>query len=219
MVLVFIAGLAGTWYMYKHVPTSFVPDEDQGYFIVLVQAPDAASLEYTTKVTERAGAILMHNSDVAGVFAVPGFSFDGAAPNRGLIFISLKPFDQRQAERSIRWPPIIDSMRGPLGCITDAMVIPFAPPAIQGLSQFGGFTFELQQTGFSTPEDLEATLQKFLGAARQRTELSPQSLFSSYTARSPQVLVEIDREKAEQPRRAVCADQHDAANLHGFDIC
>jgi HAE1 family hydrophobic/amphiphilic exporter-1 len=66
-----------------------------------------------------------------------------------------------------------------------------------GLGAFGGFTFELQQTGFSTPEDLEATLQKLLGAARRRPELSPQSLYSGYSARTPQVLVQIDREKAE----------------------
>jgi HAE1 family hydrophobic/amphiphilic exporter-1 len=195
VMLVFLAGLGLTAWMYKVVPTSFVPDEDQGYFIVVVQAPDAASLEYTSRVTDRASAAIMKNSDVLGVFAVPGFSFSGAAPNRGLIFINLKPIAQRKgAQHSLG--SIIDSLRQPLGSITEAMVIPFAPPAIEGLSEFGGFTFELQQTGFSTPEALEANLQKFLVAARQRPELSAQSVFSSYTARTPQVLVEIDREKA-----------------------
>src|SRR5208337_4284210 len=85
VVLLFLAGLACTAWVYKSVPTSFVPDEDQGYFIVIVQAPDAASLEYTSKVTDRASAIIMKNPDVFGVFAVPGFSFSGAAPNRGLM--------------------------------------------------------------------------------------------------------------------------------------
>jgi HAE1 family hydrophobic/amphiphilic exporter-1 len=195
VVLVFLVGLGVTAWVYKSVPTSFVPDEDQGYFIVLVQAPDAASLEYTSNVTGRASAAIMKNPDVLGAFAVPGFSFSGAAPNRGLIFVNLKPIAERKgSQHSLE--SIINSLRGPLGSITDAMVIPFAPPAIQGLSAFGGFTFELQQTGISTPEALEGTLQKFLGAARQRPELSPQSVYSSYTARTPQVLVEIDREKA-----------------------
>jgi HAE1 family hydrophobic/amphiphilic exporter-1 len=195
VVLIFLVGLGVTAWVYKSVPTSFVPDEDQGYFIVLVQAPDAASLEYTSNVTTRASAAIMKNPDVLGAFAVPGFSFSGAAPNRGLIFVNLKPIAERRGSRH-SLESIINSLRGPLGSITEAMVIPFAPPAIQGLSAFGGFTFELQQTGISTPEALEGTLQKLLGAARQRPELSPQSVYSSYTARTPQVLVEIDREKA-----------------------
>jgi HAE1 family hydrophobic/amphiphilic exporter-1 len=195
VVLVFVAGLAFTAWVYKSVPTSFVPDEDSGYFIVLLQAPDAASLEYTSNVAARASAAIMKSPDVFGVFAVPGFSFSGAAPNRGLMFVNLKPISERKgADHSLE--SVIDSLRQPLGSITEAMVIPFAPPAIEGLSAFGGFTYELQQTGFSTPEALEGTLQKLLGTARQRPELSPMSLYSSYTARTPQVLVEIDREKA-----------------------
>jgi HAE1 family hydrophobic/amphiphilic exporter-1 len=196
VVILFLAGLASTAWLYKSVPTSFVPDEDQGYFIVLVQAPDAASLEYTSNITTRASAAIMRNPDVLGVFAIPGFSFAGASPNHGLMFVNLRPLAQRRGpQHSLE--AVIDSVRGPLGSINEAMVIPFAPPAIEGLSTFGGFTFELQQTGFSTPEDLDATLQKLLGAARQRPELSSQSLYSSYTARAPQILVQIDREKAE----------------------
>ncbi len=195
VVIVFLAGLACTAWVYKSVPTSFVPDEDQGYFIVLIQAPDAASLEYTSQVAARASDAIMKSPEVFGVFSVPGFSFSGAAPNRGLMFVNLKPISQRRgAQHSL--DTVINSLRGPLGSITDAMVIPFAPPAIEGLSAFGGFTYELQQTGFSTPEELEANLQKLLGAARQRPELSPQSVYSGYTARTPQVLVQIDREKA-----------------------
>ena len=195
VVLIFFAGLGVTAWVYKTVPTSFVPDEDQGYFIVLVQAPDAASLEYTSGVTARAGTAIMKNPDIAGVFAVPGFSFSGAAPNRGLMFVNLKPIAERKGKQH-SLASVINSLRQPLGSITEAMVIPFAPPAIEGLSSFAGFTFELQQTGFSTPEALDATLQKVLGAARRRPELSPQSVYSSYSARTPQVLVEIDREKA-----------------------
>ncbi len=195
VVVLFIAGLALTAWVYKSVPTSFVPDEDQGYFIVLVQAPDAASLEYTSAVSARASATILKHPDVVAVFAAPGFSFSGTAPNRGLMFVNLQPISKRKgAQHSLE--AVINSLRGPLGSITEAMVIPFSPPAIEGLSAFGGFTFELQQTAFSTPEALDGNLQKFLGAARQRPELSPMSVYSSYTARTPQLLVEIDREKA-----------------------
>jgi HAE1 family hydrophobic/amphiphilic exporter-1 len=195
VVVLFVAGLVCTGWLYKTVPTSFVPDEDSGYFIVLIQSPDAASLEYTTKISDRASAAIMQNKDVLGVFAVPGFSFAGASPNRGMMFVNLRPISERKgSEHSLE--SVINSLRQPLGSITEANVIPFAPPAIEGLSSFGGFTYELQQTSFSTPEDLESAMQKLLGAARQRSELSPMSLYSSYTARTPQVLVEIDREKA-----------------------
>jgi HAE1 family hydrophobic/amphiphilic exporter-1 len=196
VVIVFFVGLALTAWVYKSVATSFVPDEDKGYFIVVVQAPDAASLEYTGKVSARASAVIMSNPDVLAVLAVPGYSLSGVAPNRGVMFVNLKPIAERRGKQH-SLETIINSLRRPLGSITEAMVIPFAPPAIEGLSSFGGFSYELQQTGFSTPENLEATMQKLLGAARQRPELLPRSLYSSYTARTPQVVVQIDREKAE----------------------
>jgi HAE1 family hydrophobic/amphiphilic exporter-1 len=195
VLVIFVAGLATTAWMYRRVPTGFVPNEDSGYFVVVVQGPDAASLEYTNRVCDRASAMLMQHHDVESVFSVPGYSFSGAAPSRALMWVSLKPISQRKGPgHSLE--AVIDSLRMPMMSITEAFVIPFAPPAIEGLGNFGGFTFELQQTGFSTPEELQATLMKLEGEARQRPELAPESIYSDYTARAPQVLVEIDREKA-----------------------
>lgn len=195
-VLVGFLGILGaTIWVYKSVPTSFVPDEDQGYFIVVIQAPEGASLQYTAAACDRASQMLAQNKDIVGVFSVPGFSFNGAAPNRGLIFINLRDIRQRtKKEQSVQ--AIIDSLRGPLGSIHEAFVIPFLPPSIQGLSEFGGFQFELLQTGVGTLEELEATLRRFMAAASQRKELQAQSLFATYSARTPQFRIDIDREKA-----------------------
>ena len=196
VLVLFIAILGATYWVYQNVPTSFVPDEDQGYFIVVIQGPEGASLQYTAKVADRASQILASNKNIVGIFAVPGFSFGGAAPNRGLIFINLKDINQREgAGNSVQ--AIINSLRGPLGSIREAYVIPFLPPSIQGLSQFGGFQFELQQTGAGSLEDLETVMRNFMGEAAKQQAIQPQSLFATYSARTPQFKIDIDREKAE----------------------
>lgn len=193
VVIAFMMGLAAAYGLYRIVPTSFVPSEDQGYFIALVQAPDGASLEYTSDVAKRATAILLQNKDIEGVFAVPGFAFGGSAPNRGLIFVNLKGIDQRHgSEHSAEH--VVDSLRGPLMMVKGAFIVPFLPPPIQGLGEYGGFQFELQQTGTGTLSELDQTLHQFIGKASQKPELS--GLFSQFSARDPQYLVDIDREKA-----------------------
>jgi len=193
VLVVFFAGLVATYFMFKYVPTSFVPDEDQGYFITIIQAPAGASLEYTTQVADKASAILAQNKDIVGVFAVPGFSFGGAAPNRGIVFINLKPHDERRGKGHSA-EEIINSLRGPLGSISEANVIPFLPPPIEGLGAYGGFQFQLQQIGTGSLEEMEGALYGMIGKGRSYPEL--QGLFSTFTARDPQFLVEIDREKA-----------------------
>ncbi|HKT50000.1 MAG TPA: multidrug efflux RND transporter permease subunit [Candidatus Angelobacter sp.] len=193
VIAVFLVGLGSTYFIYRAVPTSFVPEEDQGYFFVIVQGPPGASLQYTTRALDKAAAILNQNKDIAGMFSVPGFSFAGSAPNQGIIFIMLKDISERHgAEHSVTG--IVNGLRGPLMSIPDALAIPFAPPAIQGLGTFGGFTFELQQKGGGDLNEMETVLQQFLAKARQRKELS--GLFSTFTARDPQYVVSIDREKA-----------------------
>ncbi|HET9695448.1 MAG TPA: multidrug efflux RND transporter permease subunit [Terriglobales bacterium] len=194
VAIIFFVGLGLTYLIYTRVPTSFVPDEDQGYFITLVQTPSGASLETTTNVCSQASRIIAQNSDTAGVFSVPGFSFGGSAPNRGLIFTNLKPMAERKgATHSAQ--AIINNLRGPLFGISDAIVVPFLPPSIQGLGQFGGFQFELQQLNTAgNMEELETVMNKLIRTGNQRPEL--RGLFSSFSARDPQIVVTIDREKA-----------------------
>jgi HAE1 family hydrophobic/amphiphilic exporter-1 len=192
VILVFFVGLGLTYWVYKSVPSSFIPQEDNGYFFVLVQAPPGTSLEYTTKVMDRASAIISKNPDVEGNFSVPGFSFTGSAPNQGIIFASLKELSQRKGKDHTA-EGVVNGLRPQLMSISDAFVIPFLPPAIFGLGTFGGFAFELQQTGGGTPEELETVLHQFIAKASQRKELT--GVFSTFTAGDPQYVVTIDREK------------------------
>ncbi len=99
MVLLFLAGLAGTLSVWRRVPSAFLPEEDEGYFITVIQAPAGASVEYTTEIAKQAEQIIGALPEVAGVFSVAGFSFSGSAPNAGLMFSRLKGFEERHGGR------------------------------------------------------------------------------------------------------------------------
>ena len=194
MIVLFAAGLAATAYMYIHVPTGFVPQEDQNYFIVVVQAPPGASLSYTTTIARQAEQILRADPDVFGTFAVPGFSLSGgSSPNYGLVFAPLKPIDDRKG-KGHGASDIVARVSPKLFGIPGAMVVAFEPPAVNGIGSFGGFQFQLQDLGRNTLQDIDTVAHKIVAGSRQRSDL--QGLFTSFTANDPQQLVQIDREKA-----------------------
>jgi len=192
IIVLFVAGLALTWWVYKVVPTGFLPDEDQNYFIIQAQAPEGASLEYTSDVMRQAEQVLAKVPDIQGVFSVAGFSFSGASSNRGIMFINLKPIDERPGDEHSA-QTIVARLRGPLMGISGAVVIPFLPPPIRGLGAFGGFQFELLDQSGGPIENLAAVTRDLTVAGNQSPEL--RALFSSFTASDPQLFVDIDREK------------------------
>jgi HAE1 family hydrophobic/amphiphilic exporter-1 len=193
VAIVFAALLGATYFVYTRVPGAFVPEEDAGYFISIIQAPPGASLEYTTRVAADAEKLLMQVPEIESVFSVLGFSFSGNAPNQGLIFTLLKPFEERdQPEERIQ--ALLPRLRGMLFGIEGGLVIPFAPPGVN-IGNFGGFTFEvLDQGGATDIQNLGNAVQSLVGASQKSTQVA--GLFSSFTANDPQLSVEIDREKA-----------------------
>ncbi len=194
MLLLFFAGLGLTAYMYLHVPTAFVPGEDQNYLIVVVQAPQGSSLSYTTEVSSRAEAMIRQDPDVFATFAVPGFSFTGgSSSNAGIIFVPLKPISTRLAPGHGA-PEIRARLQPKLFQVPGAILVCFEPPAIQGIGFFGGFQFELQDLGRNTLQDIDNVAHAIIADARGGKELT--TLFTSYTANDPQLLVSIDRKKA-----------------------
>ncbi len=193
MVALFVLALGLTWWVYRSVPQAFVPEEDQGYFITVVQAPSGASLQYTGGIAQQAEQILLKDPEVQGVFSVMGFSFSGAAPNQGLIFTSLKPFAEREGpEHSLK--TVMNRVRGQLFGISGANVIAFPPASIPGLGAFGGFEFQvLDQTGTDINALASAT-HALAAAGNQSPKL--RGLFSSFTVNDPQLTVQIDRDRA-----------------------
>ena len=194
-VILFFAGLGLTYFVFQRVPKGFVPNEDQGYFIIAVQAPSGASLSYTRKIGQQISKIIANVPEAEGTFAVSGFSFGGNAPNRGLTFVPLKPYSQRKGDAHAA-DAILNRIRGQLFGISGAIVIPFPPPAVQGLGQFGGFQFEVQDQGGHTLQELDQVTQDMIRQGGQRRQKDLTGLFTTYSASDPQFLVTIDREKA-----------------------
>jgi HAE1 family hydrophobic/amphiphilic exporter-1 len=193
LVLVFFGFLGLTYWTYGRVPQSFLPDEDQGYFMTQVQAPAGASLQYTGAIAQQAEKILMAEPDILGVFSVMGFSFSGAAPNQGIVFASLKPFDERRgAGHSAK--EVIGRVLPKLLSIPGAIVVSFSPPPIPGLSRFGGFEFQVLDQSGQDISTLARGAYGVMGAAAKSPLVT--GVFTPFTANDPQLLVTIDRQRA-----------------------
>ena len=193
-VLLFAGLLGATYVVYTRVPQAFVPEEDAGYFLTIIQSPAGASLAYTSNVIKQAEQVLLKVPEVESVFSVSGFSFAGNAPTQGIIFTLLKPFTQRERPEQ-RIQGLLPQIRGKLFGIQDGLVFAFAPPSINGLGTFGGFSMQvLDQSGRGNIQELSASTQALVGAARKSSRVT--GLFSTFTANDPQLAVEIDREKA-----------------------
>ena len=196
VLVLFFCGLAGTVYLYNHVPSAFLPTEDQNYLICVVQTPPGASLTYTTQVADKAVEIIRADDDVYGTFSIMGFSLaGGSSSNYGVIFVPLKSVDLRTKKGKGHSAAEIYAYLSPkLFGVPGGIVAIFEPPAIQGLGNFGGFAFELQDLGRNTLADLDRVAHQIIGASRQGNKLT--GLYTSYTANDPQLLLSIDRVKA-----------------------
>jgi len=189
----FVVALSAVYWLYNYVPRGFIPEEDQGYLIVVIQAPQGASLDYTRNLCGQAEAILAKETDVNGAFSVVGFSISGSAPNRAMIFVNLNDFRQRKGkEHSGAF--VVDRLRRQMMAIPGGVVVPFNPPAVEGAAELGGFTFELQDLGRNTLQTVADTANRVVAAGNRDKKLA--GLFTSFTANDPQILVRIDREKA-----------------------
>ncbi len=197
LLLVFFGGLWATVWIYQRVPTGFIPQEDQGFLMVIVQAPPGSSLAYTTRLAERAQAIIYSNPDIQGAFSVMGFSMSGGGANSGMMFVSTKPSEQRRG-KGHSTADIIADVAPKLSSLMFApeggLVAMFQPPAVQGVGSYGGFQFMLQDQGNNTLADLDRVAHQIVGASRARKDLT--GLLTTFSANDPQVLVTIDREKA-----------------------
>jgi HAE1 family hydrophobic/amphiphilic exporter-1 len=197
LVVLFFVGLAATVYTYQRVPTGFLPQEDQEFLMVVVQAPPGSSLAYTTSLADRAQAILYQNHDISGAFSVMGFSLAGGSSNAGMMFVSTTPAGQRRGKGHSAADIAADLNKnfGMLLMARDGGIVQaFQPPAVNGVGSFGGFQFMLQDTGVNTLSDLDRIAHQMVAGSRARKDLA--GLYTSFSANDPQVLVTIDREKA-----------------------
>jgi len=192
--------LYAIWHLFHLLPTSFVPQEDQGYAMVAIVMPQAASLERTQAVAERADAILAKIPGVDKRSMITGFSLidNGFKTNAATFFITFKPFGERYADiataKAQNARAILTAFYDEAKHIREAMVLPIAPPSIPGIGTTGGFEFWIQDTAAGSPIELDAQVKAFLAKARQRPELA--GVNSTFNANSQQLRADVDREKA-----------------------
>ncbi|ESA33574.1 hydrophobe amphiphile efflux-1 family transporter [Leptolyngbya sp. Heron Island J] len=189
----FVVSLVLTGWVYNRVPSAFLPEEDQGYFITIIQGPDGASLNETDRVMRRVEDIIAQQEGVRANFTVGGFGFSGNTANSGVVFTSLVPWEERP--QGVSAFSLINQLFAPLSQITEARVFPVNAPPIQGLSNFGGFQLQLQdRRGTLTIDDFVQNMFGLLGAANANENL--QGVFSTYGASNPQIVIDVNRKKA-----------------------
>jgi multidrug efflux pump len=203
VALVAYAGLLGlAWLGFSKVPSGFVPTQDKQYLVAFAQLPDAASLERSDEVIRRMSKIALETEGVEHAIAFPGLSISGFtnSPNAGIVFVGLKPFDERKAKR-LQGPALAATLNQKFSEIQDAFVAVFPPPPVQGLGTIGGFKFYLEDRGDLGLTALDEETQKFLAAASKRPELV--GLFTGFQVNVPQLYADLDRTKAKTQGVAV----------------
>jgi HAE1 family hydrophobic/amphiphilic exporter-1 len=195
MMLAFLVLLGCTYVVYQKVPGGFIPQQDQGYLIVLVELPKGASLERTDEVVQKATAIAQQNRGVINVVAIAGLSAAtfSTSSNSAAMFILLKPFAERGKDQAAS--AIVGQLFGALNTIQEASFFVIDPPPVRGMGRGGGFKMIIQdRAGRGLPE-LEAVTWQLAMAANQNPKLT--QVFSTIDSSTPQYFLDIDRERAE----------------------
>src|SRR6202043_226244 len=191
LLVVFVA--AGGFFA-NHVPTSFLPDEDQGYAYVSMQLPNGASLERTNAVVEQVEKIIMNTPGVAQSTCFVGFSLLSFARTtyNATFFVNFKLWDERKT-REEQFQTLKAHLNQQLSKLPGAVAFGFSPPAIPGVGTAGGFTFMLEDRSGSDIQFLAKNLGVFLEAARKRPEIG--TLSTTFLPSVPQEFVEVNRDK------------------------
>lgn len=187
--------LGVTFFLGKGIPSGFVPEEDEGYYLINVQLPDAASLERTDQVARKVEEILSKVEGIQYSTVVLGYSLltQSYSTNNAFIFVSLKPWDERTqtAKQLIQQTNLAFRNN-----ISEATAIAFGPPPIEGLGTSAGFTLQLQDRSGNTPQFLDDQAKAFIAEARKRPEIG--NIFTLYRSNVPQKKIILDLDKAEK---------------------
>ncbi len=177
------------------VPRGFVPTQDKSYLVAFAQLPDAATLDRTEAVIRKMSDIARKQPGVESAVAFPGLSINGFvnASNAGIVFVTLKPEDERKA-KDLRAGAIVQALNIKYSAIQEAFVAIFPPPPVQGLGTVGGFKLFVEDRGGAGFEELYAQVRNAMNEGRKRPELA--GLFSSFQVSVPQIDADVDRERA-----------------------
>ena len=194
-LILYLGLLYLTGWSFGHVPTSFVPTQDKQYLIAFAQLPDAASLDRSDAVIRRMSEIALKHPGVASSVAFPGLSINGfvASPNSGIVFVTLKPFEERRGPDMSGFA-IAAQLTKEFGDIKEAYIAIFPPPPVQGLGTIGGFRLQVEDRADLGYEELYKATWALIAKANQTPGLA--GAFSSYQVNVPQLEADVDRPKA-----------------------
>ncbi|HWG05976.1 MAG TPA: multidrug efflux RND transporter permease subunit [Beijerinckiaceae bacterium] len=196
LIVLFVLGLGGVYALWSRIPSTFLPVEDQGYFFVVVQLPDGASLERTDAVATKVRDVLQATPGVDIVGFISGLNFltNAAQSNSAVEFAILKPWAERTPDQNAS--RLVEAVRPKLLQIPEAFALSFDPPSIPGIGTTGGFEFEVEDLSGRGSTALNDATQAVIAEARKQPELSAQQLFSSFSTSTPQFNYNLDRNKA-----------------------
>ncbi|MFC5474752.1 efflux RND transporter permease subunit [Paraherbaspirillum soli] len=189
--------IGATMLLFHTVPNGFIPAQDKQYLVGFAQLPDAASLDRTEDVMRQMSEIALKQPGVESAVAFPGLSINGFvnSPNSGIVFTTLKPFDERRSA-DLSGNAIAQQLNQKFGAIQGAFIAVFPPPPVQGLGTIGGFKLQIQDRGALGSEAMNDALQAFMAKAQKAPELA--GMFSSFQINVPQLYADVDRVRAQQ---------------------
>lgn len=199
VVIIFLILLGITYVLFRHVPTGFVPDEDQGYFFVVSECPEGSSLARTTLVSKKVEKIAMGLDGVEDVLTIGGYNLINAVLDSSstTYFVVLKPWSERESAK-LSLNSIMKTLWLQSRSINEAIILPFNPPPISGLSTTGGFQFELQDYESGSIDRLNDIAQAMIDAGNKTPALS--HLSTTFKVNYPQYYIDFDRTKAKTMR-------------------
>jgi len=197
MLAVYGVLIAAMGALFHVVPAGFIPAQDKQYLVGFAQLPDAASLDRTESVIRQMSEIATHHPGVESAVAFPGLSINGFtnSPNSGIVFVTLKPFDER-ARADLSGFAIAGQLNQKFSAIQGAFIAVFPPPPVLGLGTIGGFKLQIQDRAALGTDALNDAVNAFMARARQAPELA--GIFSSYQINVPQLFADVDRTRAQQ---------------------
>jgi multidrug efflux pump len=194
-LVVYVGLMAITAFAFVKTPAGFVPGQDKQYLIAAAQLPEAASLDRTEAVIRQISDIALKTPGAESAVAFPGLSINGFtnAPNAGIVFITLKPFEQRTSHH-LSADAIAGQLNEKFGALQDANVAVFPPPPVMGLGTIGGFKMQIEDRAGVGAEEVYRQTQTLVAEAQKEPALA--GVFSGFQINVPQVRADIDREKA-----------------------
>ncbi|MBX7208877.1 MAG: multidrug efflux RND transporter permease subunit [Verrucomicrobiaceae bacterium] len=194
-IIILAAVLAGIWALGKHVPGGFIPDEDKGFLFVAVQLPEGASLQRSDEVLKQVEDIVESTPGVRSALGLAGFNILNSLnfPNSAMMFVGLEPWEERKSPE-LHAKAIAREWTKKFAAIPGARAMAFGPPALPGYGNVSGFSMQLQDRSGGSIGQLASYIQQLQQEAAKRPEIS--SVSTTFNPATPQVKVELDREKA-----------------------